>query len=1209
VAAGRKDTAQIVRLLLSHGAEVDLKDSQGRTALEYAREKKSMLAVQEFETDSKSRSVRSEQQSSPYAPFNNDQNGIVDGLPKPLFHQCMLMVREGIIRREDIHENAGMLLSMGLTRGLVQLKSYIDSVRSGKERRPLAAALSSGANVRQEGIWQGLRDGKPFGFVKARGESFYTHRSQVRDADSLEKGQQVFFEIGFRNDRPEAQNVCAVSQAGNLDQSMDIVWVTNGSIEPTVAPILMLMTREEATVMTEFGAQVQVHDNPYQPFVDKHFRIPSPIGGLPDASLIFSKAAYPKAHASELEAKNLGDTKSLLDEKDIVVWKQHTSKTLITGDVVKTLRKDMDPEMCTKAFAKMYEMLCAYDLVAPSRDTPKYHTLHLCEAPGAFICATNHYIQSRFPRLEWKWRACSLNPYFEGNNTDAMVDDDKFINETAGNWYFGEDDTGDMRLRENIEGAIAAAKAMDGPLLLVTADGSVDCSDVPNEQEEFTAQLHYCETVAALGALDVGGCFVLKMFMLFEHSSIGLIYLLSCLFQDVSVCKPVMSTPGNSETYIISRGFLGISKEYLDVLLANTGKEWPTDEMGEKKALISLDSMAQEWMDKMVECGIYFSRLQGSVIKRNLRLFDEFTRQEGQAVSQARTLISHEWMKRYQIRRIDRSQRIVSGKILHGNSNRLGAEGRKRDAGSLAERIDLKEKRKRIREGENAEDPLNEGLQVMKKMKVNDGSASHALPNEAEQNEPVISDFARKQMDKMGFKTGEGLGKSGQGILTPIQATVKLDFRAGISYSGSCEINSSGIAALEPSDLVWIDRRIIQAIIGDGKVGDSSCIKEGKRLVEYQMSKFCAQNIVLELLDERDHLTKAFTSLSADEVQSQSTSERSGLGFKSSEHDANGLKHKQILERLFGCYKVGNAGFVSRAAVKLADINRLCLDFFAESRDGEAGFIDLHGGRGGFSDFALWKLGNLAGKSWILNRKHKLSPDLRRFKSASLLDASPTVLEIFGSESSVDGSCLSELEPLITSAKESKILYVFGDGVVKPIPANVRSKESISIKTFLCQCIVALDTLAVGGYFICKITDMMGRCTIGAVLILATVFDRITCLKPEMSCPAKSERFLVCTGFVGKESSADSVAHLREVMHRAEQLDQDSTKDIVAFVQQKYLMESAFSSALIKMNERDSKQEILYAKYVVSVLPSDSAGVEANLDVGEFLDRLGLSSI
>ena len=73
--------------------------------------------------------------------------------------------------------------------------------------------------------------------------------------------------------------------------------------------------------------------------------------------------------------------------------------------------------MLTQAWCKFTECVNRYDLV----DGNALNSAHLCEAPGAFVAALNHHIQSRCDgSFEWGWVANTLNPYYEGNPTSQV---------------------------------------------------------------------------------------------------------------------------------------------------------------------------------------------------------------------------------------------------------------------------------------------------------------------------------------------------------------------------------------------------------------------------------------------------------------------------------------------------------------------------------------------------------------------------------------------------------------------------------------------------------------------------------------------------------------------------------------------------------------------------------------------------------------------
>ncbi|XP_013407323.1 cap-specific mRNA (nucleoside-2'-O-)-methyltransferase 2 [Lingula anatina] len=302
--------------------------------------------------------------------------------------------------------------------------------------------------------------------------------------------------------------------------------------------------------------------------------------------------------------KELNDTKSLLSDKDIGTWHRHTQQANPAGKVVSSIKEMFSPELCTQAWCKFYEILSHFHLIPDEDDT--FRTLHLCEAPGAFVCSLNHYLKSKKATTCWEWEANTLNPYYEGSAVSSMIGDDRLLYHTLEHWNFGKNGTGDIMDLENH--VFLRGEYNKNTVKLVTADGSIDCQDNPGEQEQVVAHLKMCECLLALSALGKGGHFIQKMFTMFESNTICLMYLLNCSFEEVHLYKPATSKPGNSEVYVVCVGFYGRETVHGHIKCKTSNPVFPPS------------SIPQTFIDQHIKGCEMFKKWQTDTIHRNIKL-------------------------------------------------------------------------------------------------------------------------------------------------------------------------------------------------------------------------------------------------------------------------------------------------------------------------------------------------------------------------------------------------------------------------------------------------------------------------------------------------------------------------------------------------------------------------------------------------------------
>ena len=184
----------------------------------------------------------------------------------------------------------------------------------------------------------------------------------------------------------------------------------------------------------------------------------------------------------------------------------------------------VDTPLASRAFYKLREIQASCALPAPRV------SVHLCEAPGGFVQAT-----ALLARDDWTWTAMSL-PASGGHPAPAS----HLLPLSRGRFI-----TADV--------AEHAAHLEAASADLVTADGAVSMDH--DRLEEMHFPLLVAQTEAAVHCIAAGGTFIIKFFEATHPDTRRWLAWVSARFDQVSIIKPCMSRPTNSERYLVARGY------------------------------------------------------------------------------------------------------------------------------------------------------------------------------------------------------------------------------------------------------------------------------------------------------------------------------------------------------------------------------------------------------------------------------------------------------------------------------------------------------------------------------------------------------------------------------------------------------------------------------------------------------------------------------
>lgn len=216
----------------------------------------------------------------------------------------------------------------------------------------------------------------------------------------------------------------------------------------------------------------------------------------------------------------------------------------------------------SRAFFKLIEIYNTHKLL-PHNDLPM-KSFHLAEGPGGFIEATTYLRSNKEDNYYGMTLLEDKNINIPGwNKVDFLLQ--KYPNIKL---VSGVNKKGDLYNENNLKYIIENhSNSMD----IVTADGGFDFSTDFNKQEQVAFRLIFTQVIYALVMQKKGGHFVLKIFDIFEDSTVDILYLLSTFYEKIVLMKPYTSRYANSEKYVVCKNFKydnieDLHKKFMNIL-------------------------------------------------------------------------------------------------------------------------------------------------------------------------------------------------------------------------------------------------------------------------------------------------------------------------------------------------------------------------------------------------------------------------------------------------------------------------------------------------------------------------------------------------------------------------------------------------------------------------------------------------------------------
>lgn len=437
-------------------------------------------------------------------------------------------------------------------------------------------------------------------------------------------------------------------------------YVKNNNIDKTIISSYFLYYYDIMNPYPLFPTIISINTSKYSTI--NHYNINEIIDGINNGTTNMVDELGNIKVGNRLDYKNTSKYMNKLNKKIIKFTKlrgekegEESVRQFYSYEIKDEIKNKYNGEYVTVAWTKCYEIIHYYKFFDKVQgDTINY--FGICEQPGAFIYAINHYIKQNLGK-EFRFTLQSLNSKL----AQGFKPEKNLSIKYRDVYDYGEDATGDVTNINNIR--YYRKTYYKKHYNIITADCGEDCSKDFSKQEINLTKLVTAQMILAISLSDMGTNYFFKLFSIHESQTVHVIYILTYFFEEVNICRTLTTKQASGEIYCVCINFKH-KKNEIDEIIENIYKWYEKYEKNETKLLLKDKIISDYFYEKMNIINI--SLIQRRLLTINFLYYrwnnNELIKKNKEIETRISSVVEHHknyFMSIYNIQKLEEKNRLI----------------------------------------------------------------------------------------------------------------------------------------------------------------------------------------------------------------------------------------------------------------------------------------------------------------------------------------------------------------------------------------------------------------------------------------------------------------------------------------------------------------------------------------------------------------------